>query len=463
MLHPLSTLYFLSPTDSEEIINMCQKLNSGSSSGHDEIKPDIVKSVADTIAHPLSFIFNLSFRTGIIPDHLKIAKVVPIFKKGDQDCFGNYRPISILPIFSKIIERLIHKRLYAFISKFNLLHNNQFGFRPNYSCEMALIQAYNHIVSNLDLKKHTIGIFLDLSKAFDTIDHNILMSKLHHFGIRGVAFEWFRNYLSHRTQYVNFNGHDSSKLDVSCGVPQGSILGPLLFIIYINDLIYLSNYSNMLLYADDTNILFSHSDLDQLVDHVNSELCNISSWFKANKLSLNIDKSNYIIFKNRFGNRNYEDLDISIDDNRISRVFYTKFLGVIVDDCLTWNKHTAHIANLVCKYSGILFRWKSFLNLDVLFTLYNSLVLPHLFFCNIIWADKNNSNLDIIHRKQKRIIRLCTNANFLDHTRPLFARLHTLTIQDLHKLSVATSMFKFKNKLLPCNFSSFFYYCQIYS
>ena len=448
--------FFLSPTNYDEIISICKILKSDSSPGHDEIKPDIVKLVADSIAHPITHIFNLSFQSGSIPDTLKLAKVTPIFKKGEKDLFSNYRPISILPVFSKILERLVHQRLYSFISRFHLLHNNQFGFRPNLSCESALLSAYNHIISKLDRKEHVLGIFLDLSKAFDTIDHTILFAKLHHYGIRGIALEWFRNYLTNRMQYVSFNGQNSSHSNIYCGVPQGSILGPLLFILYINDLVYSSKHCNMILYADDTNMLFSHSDLHRLADCINIDLSYVSKWFKANKLSLNTNKSNYMIFRNRFDSRTFPDLDILIDNDPICRVSCTKFLGVLVDDRLTWNNHTMMVANLVSKYSGILFKLKSFLHVDILFSLYKSLVLPHIMYCNLIWADKNNCNLDIIHRKQKRIIRLCSNANFLDHTAPLFANLDTLTVYDLHRLSVGSFMFKFKNSMLPDMFSNYF-------
>ena len=452
---PLNSFFF-APTDSDEIVSVCKTLKSSSSPGHDDIKPDVIKAVSILIAKPLVHIFNLSFKTGIIPHQLKLAKVIPIFKKGERESISNYRPISLLPFFSKILERLTHKRLYAFISKYNLLHKNQFGFRPKFSCEMALLSAYNHIVSNLDNRNHTIGIFLDLSKAFDTIDHEILLSKLNHYGIRGVAFEWFRNYLSNRKQFVSFNGSASTHLDTTCGVPQGSILGPLLFIIYVNDLIYLQRDSTLIMYADDTNVIISDENFNQLISKAKDVLTRISVWFKVNKLSLNVTKSNYIIFRNKYSNRNYEDIHITIDNSVITRVTHTKFLGILLDDNLSWNTHTAHIANLVSKYSGILFRLKAFLHTDILFSLYNTLVLPHIQYCCLVWADRNNSNRDLIHRKQKRIIRICTNSNFLDHTPPLFARLKTLTIFDLHSLSIATFMYKFKFKLLPEIFSSYF-------
>jgi retron-type reverse transcriptase len=404
--------FFLSPTDSDEINLICKTLKSGASCGHDDVKPDIVKSVSDLISSPLAIIFNLSLSSGSVPKKLKCAKVVPIFKNGENDVFSNHRPISILPVFSKILERLIHKRLYKFVSCYNLLHENQFGFRPGLSTEMAILQVYNNIISALDSRKHTVGVFLDLSKAFDTINHDILLSKLAHYGIRGIALEWFRSYLNDRFQFVTYNSHKSPLLNISTGVPQGSILGPLLFILYINDLFYVCKHSSTTLFADDCNIVASHKNFDQLIEFVNHDLCNISTWFMANKLSLNIKKSNYMFFKNRFSNRTYDDIHITINDNNISRVSSTKFLGIILDECLTWNNHSIQIANLVSKYSGILYRLKQFLNCDVLFSLYQTLVIPHIMYCNLIWADRNNCTLDNIHRKQKRIIRFVYQFSF---------------------------------------------------
>ena len=452
---PNNSLFF-SPTDNDEIIKICNSFKSGTSSGFDDIKPDIVKSVCNIIAAPLTHIINLSLASGFVPTKLKIAKVIPIYKANDHHTVSNYRPISVLPVFSKIIERIVHNRLYDFISKFNLLHSSQFGFRSKRSSYMALMEAYNKIVTDLDSNNHTIGIFLDLSKAFDTINHDILLDKLFHYGIRGITFEWFRNYLSNRSQFVSINNAKSSSINSTCGVPQGSILGPLLFIIYLNDIVYSSKVFSFIIYADDTNLLASHKKNPHLIHVINQELACISNWLKANRLSLNINKSKYMIFKNKYSNRTYHDPVINIDNTTISKVACIKFLGVNLDESLTWKQHTTYIKNIVSKYSGILFRLKNMLPYSTLYSLYNSLVLPHVLYCNIIWADQNNCNLNCIHLKQKKIIRICSNSNFLAHTPPLFASLKSLTIYDIHKLHTAIFMYRSYNNLLPNNFSNYF-------
>jgi len=242
--------------------------------------------------------FNLSISSGVCPNSLKIAKVIPIYKKDDSALVSNYRPISLLPSISKILEKIVHKRLYNFLNSNNLLIPNQYGFRKSHSTDYALIKLYDKIIHSLSNKEHTFGIFMDLSKAFDTINHEILINKLHNYGIRGTSLAWFKDYLKNRKQYVVYESEKSQELNITCGVPQGSILGPLLFILYINDIVKSSQLLTFIIFADDTNILYSHKDLNTAISTLNNELSKIQLWFKCNKLSLNIRKTNFMYFRN---------------------------------------------------------------------------------------------------------------------------------------------------------------------
>ena len=454
---PIGSLFF-SPTNDEEIADVFNTLKTGTACGYDDIKTDVVITVKHIIAPYLIHIFNLSISKGIFPTQLKKAKVTPIHKNGDRNNFSNYRPISVLPVFSKIFERLVYNRLYSYITHHGLLHSSQFGFRKKYSSYMAVLDVYNNIVTSLDKRMHTLGIFLDLSKAFDTIQHYILLDKLWHYGIRGIAHDWFRSYLHERSQYVSYNHCNSSTDLIKCGVPQGSILGPLLFILFINDLPFSTSKLTFFLYADDTNAIASHHNLKELNTIINDELVHISTWFKVNKLSCNSAKTNYMLFKNRHNTKSSSKVvpNIVMDGMSITKVSTTKFLGVTIDDGLTWNNHNNNVANIVSKYSGILYRLKHSLPANALFTIYNTLVLPHLQYCNIIWADANNCKLSNVHIRQKRIIRLCTNAGWYQHSSPLFYKLSTLTVYDIHKLQKAIFMYNFINNNLPVNFDNYF-------
>ena len=201
-----------------------------------------------------------------------MAKVIPIYKNENPELFANYRPISILPSISKILERLMYNRLYNFLAEHNIISKKQYGFRENYSTYMAIIDLVDNISNNIDIKKHSIGIFLDLSKAFDTIDLQILLHKLQRYGVRRIACDWFKSYLDNRVQYVSYNTKDSDYMKIMCGVPQGSIFGPLLFILYINDIVKVSTVLNPVLFADDTRPFHAHTDFDTLIEEINEEL-----------------------------------------------------------------------------------------------------------------------------------------------------------------------------------------------
>ena len=279
---------FLIPTDEREIRNIILNIRN-SAPGYDGISLKCIYPVIDTLVTPLAYITNLSLIEGIFPSELKIAQVLPLYKNNDPILFNNYRSISLLPFFSKLVERLMYNRLIDFIEKHHLLYQFQFGFRKNHSTFMALVILLEKITEALENSKFAICILIDFRKAFDTVEHYILLQKLYHYGIRGNALQWFNSYLSNRHQYVNYNNTSSDMKLITCGVPQGSIFGPLLFLLYINDIASVSSILFSILFADDTTLFYSSKNLHELSDVVNNELSKMIEWLNANRLSLNID------------------------------------------------------------------------------------------------------------------------------------------------------------------------------
>ena len=325
----------------------------------------------------------------------QIARVTPIFKSGDNALLTNYRPISVLPCFSKILERIMYNRLYKFLSENNLLYEKQFGFQANHSTDHAIIQLVDEIHNSFNKKAFTLGVFIDLSKAFDTVNHEILINKLKHYGVRNTSLNWFKSYLSSRKQFITYDHENTTIKNITCGVPQGSILGPLLFLLYVNDLYKASDLLNPIMFADDTNLFYSHSNIDTLFKTVNKELNYINEWFKANKLSLNISKTKYTFFHPQ---RKNDEIPLKlpilqINKTKIDRVECIKFLGVLLDECLTWRKHISCIENKISKNIGILYKSKFLLNQNCLKCIYFSFTHSYLNYANIAWASTHQTKL----------------------------------------------------------------------
>jgi len=444
---------FMAPTDQEEINKTIDIVKRKNSAGHDNVSSSLLKDIKVEISQPLEILFNKSLQTGHVPDLMKLAKVIPIYKSKNKEIMNNYRPISLLPIFSKLLEKIVHKRLYNFFNSQSILYPSQYGFRPNHSTNHAIHEFVDGVTASLENKQHTLSVFLDLSKAFDTIDHNILLGKLSWYGVRGKALDWFRSYLENRQQYVEYCHTESSILTVPCGVPQGSVLGPLLFIIYTNDLPNCLKNSKAILFADDTTIYISSNDTRQLYISANLELQSLTEWFRANKLSLNVAKTHYVFF--RCNNADVPmDIDLNIGDDIIEEAHVAKFLGMFIDSKLDWNVHLDYVKNKLNSSLYAMRRVKHILSKNHLMTLYYSLIYPYIDYGITMWGSATKIHTNKITLLQKKAVRIISNARYNDHTEPLFRELKILKLDDIYKLKLNKFMFSLNSGLLPSPLSN---------
>ena len=342
--------FVFKPLTPKDILEVGKTLKAKNSTGVDGLSGKILKEILPDIINPVCHLFNLSLHTGYLPPELKTARVVPIFKSGNEHSYDNYRPISLLPSLSKLLEKVVAKQMLSYLNKHDILYKLQFGFRKGHDTSQPVIHFLNNIQEalNKNIPEYTVGCFLDLKKAFDTANHNILLQKMHHYGFRGISLTWFKNYLLDRTQVVNVNGTDSSPRNISVGVPQGSVLGPLLFLLLINDLPNSVNLLKVLLFADDTTLQASGSNLEALYKTINDQLTQAAVWFTCNKMTLNISKTKYIVFRTNNMPLN-PSLNLSIGDKLIERIGEDcittsfKFVGHVLDEFLAWKHHIVSV------------------------------------------------------------------------------------------------------------------------
>ena len=452
----MTNSFFLIPTTMEEVDKAIKRLRPKTSCGFDEISPKLLKATHIEILKPLTHICNLSLTTGTFPEKMKTAKVIPIFKSGNKHSFSNYRPVSLLPSFSKVLERLVYNRLQSYFNMHNLLTPCQFGFRENMSTELAILKMQNLISNVLNEKQNAFALFLDLSKAFDTLNHSTLLDKLQHYGIRGTAYNWFSSYLSNRTQFTFYNCHQSATSNISTGVPQGSILGPLLFIIYVNDITNATTDTNFILFADDTNIIFNYGKQMTKTknQNINKKLEELSNWFSANKLSINTSKTKYMIFHTPRNINSVADYNFYLNGSKIECTNQIKFLGVILTDTLSWKEHINDKSNKISKTVGIMSRLKYELPSKTLLSIYNSLIAPHLNYSVVAWGDSPDTHLKRMRILQKRALRIIDKKPYNSHTNPLFYKYSILKLNDLYTFRCSLLYHKSLRNGLPTYFSS---------
>ena len=435
----------------EEIFNLV--INK--SVGHDRIPPKIVKWASDLFVPILTLVFNKCIEQGIYPNCLKIAKVSPIHKSDDKNCVDNYRPISVLTQFNRVFERLISKRLASFFESCNIFSKCQFGFRKKHNTQQAILNLKEYITGNQENKEFTAILFLDLQKAFDTVDHTVLLAKLWHYGIRGIAYSLIESYLKNRFQYSVVGSDKSSLLEILCGVPQGSVLGPILFLIYINDLPRASSLFTWL-FADDSALSASAKNLDDLEAEMNKGANLVQDWLLANKLSVHyVKKTQYMIIQPRRYAHKLESFKLFMGDKLIKRTSTYKYLGVIVDDKLRWEAEINEICKKMSKICGVISKTRYYLNRGSLMLIYHSLVSSILQCRTLCWGTASKSLLhkvDVLHNRIVRYILFKPRRTCLVS---LYAESKILPLKDVFKLQIAKFMYCYHYNILPEIYNNF--------
>ncbi len=404
----LSFSFEFEEVDEPFVLRQLSSLKTNKATGLDQISAKLLKDSASTIASSLMKIFNASLFSQTFPDIWKKGKIIPLFKSNDPTSPNNYRPITILPILSKIMERIVHKQIYKYLQEHKLITSEQFGFHPYLSTNVALTRVTEEILSNMDNKLITGAVFIDLRKAFDTVDHSLLIVKLKNIGFSAPVINWFTSYLSSRTAVTSINNIASTPKPVTVGVPQGSILGPLLFLIYINDLPQCLNHCKSILYADDTLLYYSAKTETELQDRINEDLNSLSKWLNTNLLTLNYEKTKFMIFASEKQSTLVSNVDITIQNKKVLQESSFNYLGVTLSSDLTWNEHIENITTKINQRLGVLRRIKEYLDLNTRRVLYTSLVLRLFDYGDVIWGDKNNAvlmnSLQVLENKAAKLI-----------------------------------------------------------
>ena len=446
---------FLNETNPDEITDIVKKLDTTKAGDIYGTTPKLVKWAGSALSQNLSIIFNLAMETGVFPQLLKNAKVIPVHKGDSKMITSNYRPISLLPIFGKMFEKIIYIRVMSFVEKYNIIYEKQYGFQPGKATEHAVIDIQDNVLDSLEKKENPCCVFLDFAKAFDTVNHDILLAKLHHYGIRGSAHNLIKSYLTDREQCVQLNDALSDMDTISHGVPQGSILGPLFFLLYINDIAQSSDILTFYLFADDTAIFYSHKNISTLEEVLNRELVHVSNWLIANKLSLNIKKSNALLFRTKNQAKSAK-INLVLDGIAIEETESAKYLGVILDHKFTYENHIKQVKSKLIKGNAILAKVRHFIPPETLRNTYFAYIQPHLDYGLILWGYAAKSHLADIVRQQKKAIRIINFKHKYHESAPLFKESKILPLDKNLQLNSSKIIWKSANSVLPTSVASIF-------
>ena len=446
---------FLKPTTATEVGKIISSLENSKATGPASIPTNILKLLSPTLSPMISKIINISFSTGIFPDCLKFADIIPVLKKGSKLLVENYRPISLLSNIGKIFEKTIHSRLSSFLEKNELLYKFQFGFRKKHNTNHALIHITETVKDALDNRKIACGVFVDLQKAFDTVEHSILLKKLDYYGIRGTENNLLQTYLQNRHHRVKISNSKSQNTLIKHGVPQGSVLGPLLFLIYINDLHTAINHSKVFHFADDTSLIYPSTSLKTINKHVNHDLSLLSNWLRANKISLNVKKTEIILFRSKKKAIINKKLNFRLSGEKITPTNSVKYLGIIMDEHLTWEKHIKTILPKLSRAIGAMAKIRHYVPAQTVKSIYHAIFNSHILYGAQIWSHATENLLHKINMLQNKAIRIINFKPYRESVNNLYAQSEILKHTDQVQVSHCLMAFNFFKKMLPISFNDF--------
>ena len=453
--NPTEAEFYFEHIDNVTVLHYINKLKPSHSCGHDNISSNVLKIIAMEVSPCLTLIINQVLSTGQFPKNLKTAKVIPIHKTGEKSLMKNYRPISILPVVSKIIENVMHTQLTDYFTMNKLFTSQQYGYRENRSTELAALELMDRNLDNMDRNLTPVNVYIDLSKAFDCLDHNILLSKLKFYGLNDNAIKLLKNYLSDRNQYVQLGNTKSQLHGISRGIPQGSVMGPLLFNIVINDLNAATKKFDLIMYADDTTLIstletFGNTNRPtEIENNISDEISKITTWLHSNKLKLNASKSKFMIFFKH--PRIIPKLNIWANGNQIDEVQEFNFLGITIDQNITWTPHIRKISIKISRVIGVLRKLKHIFPQHILRLIYNSLIHPHLIYGLNLWGFKHK-RITIL---QKKAIRILAFRPYISHSTSAFKELKIPMLKDLYTIQLYKIYYNNIHNILPVYFQRF--------
>ena len=449
--------YTIPTIDPAFVLKELQHMKPTKATGLDGITARSLRAGAPVIYQSLTTVMNISIQSGIFINDWKCAKVIPLFKSGDQSDVSNYRPISILSVPSKILERHVHTSFYNYLESNNLITPDQSGFRPKHSCETALLKMTDDWFNGIDKGNMTGVIYIDLKKAFDTVNHDILLKKLTGYGVDTKSWDWFKSYLSNRSQLVLWSGEMSERQSVTVGVPQGSILGPLLFSLYINDLPD-SVDSSVNMFADDSTIAVTGKTVAHIQNKLTNDFKQVAQWMSRNKLTLHVGKTKVQLIGTYIKVTKNTKIEVMYEGQQLEQVYTVKHLGVYIDSNLTWHDHYDAICKKISQKIGVMIRIRPYTDVEILKKVFNAIVLPHMEYACVVWGRCSNvqNNVGRICKLQKRAARVILNCRIRDISSvDLYAKMKWMPFDDRISYKRSLMMYKVVHKITPAYLHNF--------